>query len=142
MMMKKPIYWAMFTALCSACQKPSPQAQNNSNQQHPYCIIGKKAKIIFPNMTAEVNYPNDSTLHWKTTNPKGETNEGIEHMKYHKIDQHLHFLNWIEKDGFTVSQIINTQTGQVKAYWSFADEKSDTGQRSANFIDGRFQYLP
>jgi hypothetical protein len=100
----------------------------------------KKGIITFPEMKAEVNYTSDTTLHWKTTDPKGEVLEGDEAISYKKLTDHLHFLNWIEKVGWTVSQIINTKDGEVKAYWSFKDEKSAREKRSSQFVDATFGY--
>ncbi|PXY42446.1 hypothetical protein DMB65_03350 [Flavobacterium cheongpyeongense] len=104
-------------------------------------LVGKKGKITFPEMIAEVNYLNDSTLHWKTTSKEGIVVEGYEKMYYKKLTDNLHFLNWIEKDGWTVSQIIDTKAGTVKAFWSFADEKSQRGKRTSMFVDGKFEFI-
>ncbi|ODS77747.1 MAG: hypothetical protein BGO42_02195 [Flavobacterium sp. 40-81] len=106
-----------------------------------YTLIGHKGKITFPEMTAEVYYENDSILHWKTTDTAGKTAEGDEKMHYQKLTDNLHFLNWIEKDGFTVSQLIDTQNGTVKAFWSFHDPKSDKAGRSSLFVDGKFEFI-
>jgi hypothetical protein len=46
-----------------------------------------------------------------------------------------------EKDGWTVSQIIDTKNGTVKAFWSFNDDKSTRGKRSSMFVDARFEYV-
>jgi len=52
----------------------------------------------------------------------------------------LHFLNWIEKTGFTVSQLIDTENGTVKAFWSYADDQSERGHRASMFVDGKFRF--
>jgi len=49
-------------------------------------------------------------------------------------------LNWIEKTGFTVSQVIDTAQGTVQAFWSFADPASEGGHRSSMFVEGRFRF--
>jgi Mlc titration factor MtfA (ptsG expression regulator) len=110
----------------------SLQAQNN------FSLIGKKGIISYPNMKAYVIYSSDSTLHWKTVDEKGVLNEGNEVIRYKRLNDNLHFLNWIEKDGFTVSQVIDTRNGTVKSFLSFNDDKSARGGRSAMFVDGKF----
>ena len=92
-------------------------------------------------MKAEVQYISASKLHWKTTDAKGAIAEGDEQYYYKALTENLHFLNWIEQDGFTVSQIIDTKNGTVKAYWSFADEKSDRGKRDSSFVDAKFDFV-
>lgn len=105
-----------------------------------FVLIGKKGIITFPEMKAEVIYISDSTLHWKTTDNKGVVAEGNENISYEKLTDNIYFLNWIEKDGWTVSQIINTKDGKVKAYWSFNDEKNLRGKRSSMFVDAKFEF--
>jgi hypothetical protein len=104
-------------------------------------LIGRNGKITFPEITALVQYRSETSLHWKTVDAKGIEAEAAEDLHYQMLAPHLHFLNWIEKDGWTVSQIIDTSQGTVKAFWSFADERSPRGQRSAIFIDGRFEFV-
>lgn len=125
--------------LCSCTKKAEPVTTVIPTAD--YTLIGHKGKITFPEMTAEVYYENDSILHWKTTDTAGKTAEGDEKMHYQKLTDNLHFLNWIEKDGFTVSQLIDTQNGTVKAFWSFHDPKSDKARRSSLFVDGKFEFI-
>ena len=118
-------------------QKPIEEASEITSD---YSLIGKKGLISFPEMNAEVTYNSDSTLHWKTIDIKGNISEGDEKMDYKQLTENLHFLNWIEKEGFTVSQIIDTKNGSVKAFWSFADESSPRGKRNSMFVDGKFKF--
>ena len=105
-----------------------------------FSLIGKKGIITFPEMKANVTYTSDSTLHWKTTDNKGVIAEGDEKISYKRLSDNLHFLNWIEKDGWTVSQIIDTKNETVKAFWSFEDDKSTRGKRSSMFVDAKFEF--
>lgn len=105
-----------------------------------YQLLGRKGKIIFPDRTAEVEYIDETRMHWKTTNDKNEIIQGDEKINYVQISEQEYFVNWIEDTGFTVSQIINTKTGDVKAFWSFADTKSGRGGRSSLFVDGKFEF--
>jgi hypothetical protein len=144
--MKKIIYTFTLTCTLISCQNFKSNTGNQEQETNKIIeteqlLIGKSGKITFPEMTAEVKYVNDSTLHWKTIDNKGRVAEGDEKMDYQKLTDHLHFLNWIEKDGWTVSQIIDTKKGTVKAYWSFADEKSTHGKRSSMFVDGKFEFV-
>nr|WP_315250766.1 hypothetical protein [uncultured Flavobacterium sp.] len=110
-------------------------------KQNDYSLIGKKGVLTFPEMKTEVSYISDTTLHWKTTDSEGIVAEGDENINYEKLSDNIHFLNWIEKDGWTVSQIINTEEGKVKAYWSFNNDKSPRGKRSSMFVDGKFEFV-
>lgn len=102
-------------------------------------LAGKTAKITYPDFSAEVQYLNDSTLHWKSVDNTGKTNEATEHVSCKQLNNHLYFLNWIEKDGLTVSQVINTKNGEVDAFLSYKDDKSPAG-RAAQFVKGKFEF--
>lgn len=104
-----------------------------------YALIGKYGKITYTDFTAEVEYLNDSTVHWTAIDKTGKTNEGTEKISYKQLNDHLYFLNWIEQDGLTVSQVINTKEGEVDAFLSYKDEKSTAG-RSAQFLKGKFEF--
>lgn len=144
MKIKATILAALLVTIFISCnqQKKEQNTADKTEEIIPdYSLIGKKGIITFPEMKAEVNYTSDTTLHWKTINNKGVVAEGDEKISYKKLTDNLHFLNWIEKDGFTVSQIIDTKNGTVKAFWSFADDKSTRGKRGSTFVDGKFKFV-
>ena len=87
-----------------------------------------------------VNYISDSLLHWKTIDTTGRVTEGDEKVSYKKVTENLYFVNWIEKDGFTVSQVIDTESGTASAFWSFAKKTSKQGGRDYQFSEGTFRF--
>jgi hypothetical protein len=106
-----------------------------------HALIGQRGQIEFPEAVATVDYISEKSLKWRTVDKNGTISEAIETIDYERVAPHLHFLNWIEKDGWTVSQIIDTKSGTVKAYWSFDDNKSERGNRSAIFVSGSFAFI-
>ncbi|WP_353118137.1 hypothetical protein [Myroides odoratus] len=114
---------------------------STASTQEQEALIGYKGILTYPDFKAEVEYVSENQLHWKTTNAEGVVSEGTETMYYKKIGDHLFFINWIESDGLTVSQVIDTQKGSVDAFLSYADETSSQGKRSASFIQGTFQLM-
>lgn len=129
--------------LLAACHRPAcPKVAQTvaTPDTAALTLIGRKAVITFPKMKAVVTYLSDSTLHWETTDTDGKTASGDERMDYQRLTAGLHFLNWIEKDGWTVSQVIDTRAGTVKAFWSFADEAGTRGKRNSEFVDGTFKF--
>src|SRR5690606_29240565 len=105
---------------------------------HTSSLLGREAIIDFPASRAEVHYSPEGVLIWKVTDCKGSTSEGRERLSYLQLSDTLHFLNWIEKSGFTVSQVVDTAQGTVKAFWSYTDERTEGGQRASMFVDGQF----
>lgn len=53
-----------------------------------------------------------------------------------KIDGTMFFVSWIEKDGTTVSQIIDLEKKTVEAFLTFDDAK---GKRIAQMLGGTYE---
>ena len=140
--MKKIIATLTVIIMLLSCNNANEKkASQNLVSKANFEIIGKKAVLLFPEIKAEVYYKSDSILHWKTTDKKGIVAEGDEKMDYKQLSENLHFLNWIEQDGWTVSQIIDSKNGTVKAFWSFQDETSPRGKRRSLFVNGKFEFV-
>ena len=120
----------------------SPETLVESDSlRRDYSLIRKKGQIVYPQFKAEVSYLTDSTLQWKTTDNNGVVHEGKETIVYRKLSDSMHFLNWIEEDGLTISQVIDTKNGTVHAFASLKDEKSTRAKRSGMALDGTFEFV-
>ncbi|PRD54663.1 MoaF-related domain-containing protein [Sphingobacterium gobiense] len=116
-------------------------ATSEVNDSVDYQLIGKKARLTYPTLSAEVTYIDDSTLHWSQTDTENNHTEGTETISYKQLNNHQFFLSWIEADGYTVSQVIDLETKKVTAYLSYHDEKSKRGKRAADFVEGTVEII-
>lgn len=107
-----------------------------NTQDHEITLIGHMAMLSYPGLTANVKYLNDSTIYWKTTDEKDGVAEGTNRMVVKKIDDTKFFVSWIEKDGTTVSQIIDLEKKTVEAFLTFDDAK---GKRIAQMLEGTYE---
>ena len=107
-----------------------------NTQDHEITLIGHKALLSYPGLTANVKYLNDSTIYWKTNDEKDSVAEGTNRMVMKKIDGTKFFVSWIEKDGTTVSQVIDLEKKTVEAFLTFDDAK---GKRIAQMLEGTFE---
>lgn len=126
-------------ATLSACS-PSGNSTHPSVSNAEHDLIGRTGKITYDKFTAEVAYLNDSTLRWKTVDAKGIVAQESEHVFYQKLNDHSYFLNWMEKNGLTVSQVIDTQDMKVTAYLTYKDVTVPSG-RKTEFLHGKFEYI-
>lgn len=110
------------------------------SMQYAGSLMGRDAIIDFPESRAEVHYTPMGQLQWRVVDAQGHVSEGCEQLSYLQLSDSLHFLNWIEKTGFTVSQLVDTDAGSVKAFWSYADDRCESGHRASMFVDGRFRF--
>lgn len=132
-MKKNIIALTSLALLASACCCKQDKC---NTQDHDITLIGHKATLSYPGLTANVKYLNDSTIYWKTTDEKDSVAEGTNRMVVKKIDGTKFFVNWIEKDGTTVSQIIDLEKKTVEAFLTFDDAK---GKRIAQTLEGTFE---
>ena len=107
-----------------------------NTQDHDIILIGHKATLSYPGLTANVKYLNDSTIYWKTTDEKDSVAEETNRMVVKKIDGTKFFVNWIEKDGTTVSQVIDVEKKTVEAFLTFDDAK---GKHIAQMLEGTYE---
>ena len=107
-----------------------------NTQDYEITLIGHMATLSYPGLTANVKYLNDSTIYWKTTDEKDSVAEGTNRMVVKKIDGTKFFVSWIEKDGTTVSQVIDLEKKTVEAFLTFDDAK---GKRIAQTLEGTFE---
>ena len=107
-----------------------------NTQDHDITLIGHKATLSYPGLTANIKYLNDSTIYWKTTDEKDSVAEGTNRMVMKKIDGTKFFVNWIEKDETTVSQVIDVEKKTVEAFLTLDDAK---GKRIAQMLEGTYE---
>lgn len=102
-------------------------------------LLGRRARIEFPKSVVDVDYTVRGDINWKVTCKESDSvTRGTERAAYLMISDTLHFLNWKEKTGFSVSQVIDTEAGTVRAFWSYAE--SESFRRASMFVDGRFEF--
>jgi|GEM_PF-1582242 len=94
-------------------------------------IMGKSANLNYPGFKVTAHYIDENNLYWKT-----DTDEGHETISYARLAANMHFLNWIEKDGIIVSQIIDCESNTVKSFLSREDAESNRGARSGILMSG------
>lgn len=147
--MKKVISMLTIAALFADCGCPNRKCEGNkqceANTQIPTTeavatptpvnIIGKQALLKYPALTAQVTYLSDKEIHWKTTDDKGQVAEQTNALTLKSINPTQYFLSWVEDDGTTVSQVIDTEKGTVTAFLTY----EEGGKRVSQFLEGTFQ---
>ena len=141
--MKKATYTLAMIALFTACDCPNKTCEANTQTPTteavatpaPVNIIGKQAILKYPALTAKVSYLSEKEIHWKTTNDKGQVAEQTNVLTLKLINPTQYFLSWVENDGTTVSQVIDTEKGTVTAFLTY----EEGGKRVSQFLEGTFQ---
>lgn len=130
-------------ALFTACDCPNKTCVANTHTPTteavatpaPVNIIGKQAILKYPTLTAEVSYLSEKEIHWKTTDDKGQVAEQTNALTLKSINATQYFLSWVENDGTTVSQVIDTEKGTVTAFLTY----EEGGKRVSQLLEGTFE---
>ena len=129
-----------FVASNNAKRKKLLSSENvEAAQAEPtYELIGQRVQLLYDGgMKAEVQYLNDTTLHRKTT-VNGSVAEERNTMVQRRIDNSRFFVNWIENDGTTASQVIDFKEKTVTVFLTFT---GPDGKRNSQLLTGRLELL-
>lgn len=100
-------------------------------------LIGKQLLFDYGSMTVKASYQNDNKLHWEVDSTMGD-----ETISYRRLSPSSFFVNWIEQDGTTVSQVIDLSKHEVSAYITVPSTDSTArGGRSATMLQGKVSVL-
>lgn len=111
------------------------------NKVEPIELVGKKVRLVYPTMTAKVSYLSENELHWQTTEADGAVAEGVENFIYKRIEGNIFFLNWIEADGTTVSQVLDWERKRIQVYLSYSDAEEGRGGRAGTYFEGDVELI-
>lgn len=132
----KVLILVSITLLAVSCNRNEQQDIPQKVDEPELSLIGKKITASYPEMIAEIHYISETELHWKTLDHNNQTGEGNETISYQKVGKNLYFVNWIEKTGETVSQVIDLTNNTVSVFLSYQDDDSTQGKRGSIFFEG------
>lgn len=104
-------------------------ASRNLNSDSPLLdstnVIGKRIRLVYPELTVFESFKSDSTLGWTSVDIGGDREEGQENIRYQIVDEGVHFVGWVTKDGVVVSQIIDLRS--MRAYTLISQPRTKGG---------------
>jgi hypothetical protein len=112
----------------------------------PSNLVGKQAQLIFPTSgyVIQHDYLSNNSLRWTVIeSPQPiERSQAEQTIVAQPIDSHLIMLNWVEYDGTSVSEVIDTEKGKIWAYWTLANSTDGaTNGRTGFFETGNFKFI-
>ena len=82
-------------------QAPSPVQATDTT------LVGKRLHLHFPTNSSTVEYISDDHLFWSSRDSIHGYKEGEDTYHAVRIDSSVFFVNWVEADGTTVSQVLD-----------------------------------
>lgn len=104
-------------------------------------IIGKRLRLTYPEYTVFESFKSDSTIAWTSVNIDGEREEGFEDMSYFLIEDNIHFVGWITKDGNVISQVLDTKGMKVYTIVNHLDSNKKLVKQKKEALSGTIKYV-
>lgn len=104
-------------------------------------IIGKRLRLTYPEYTVFESFKSDSTIAWTSVNIDGERDEGLEDMNYFLIEDNIHFVGWITKDGNVISQVLDTKGMKVYTIVNHLDSNKKLVKQKKEALSGTIKYV-
>ena len=91
-------------------QAPSPVQSTDTT------LIGKRLYLNFPTNSSTVEYISDDHLFWSSRDSVHGHKESEDTYHAVRIDSSVFFVNWVEADGTTVSQVLDLKARTCQAF--------------------------
>ena len=109
--------------LLSACSSGSGSKQHRTQQAHheniqtaDTTLVGKRLYLEFDSNSSVVEYLSSHHLFWSSRDSVHGTKEGEDNYHAVRIGLHVFFVNWVESDGTTVSQVLDLKERTCQAF--------------------------
>ena len=106
------LYTLMASLFFTACHSSDSAHKASHEQAAPIqatdtTLVGKRLHLHFPTNSSTVEYISDDHLFWSSRDSIHGYKEGEDTYHAVRIDSSVFFVNWVEADGTTVSQVLD-----------------------------------
>ena len=108
----------LFTACqrSDTAQKATGEQANAPVQATDTTLVGKRLYLHFPTNNSTVEYISNSHLFWSSRDSVHGRKEGEDTYHAVRIGSSVFFVNWVEADGTTVSQVLDLKARTCQAF--------------------------
>ena len=86
-------------------------------------LVGKRLYLSFDGNSSVVEYLSPQHLYWFSKDSVHGEKEGRDYYNSLHIEPHVFFVNWVERDGTTVSQVIDLKERTCQAFAIYSPKK-------------------
>ena len=106
------LYTLTASLFFTACHSSDSAHKTSHEQAAPVqatdtTLVGKRLHLHFPTNSSTVEYISDDHLFWSSRDSVHGYKEGEDTYHAVRIDSSVFFVNWVEADGTTVSQVLD-----------------------------------
>ena len=108
----------LFTACqrSDTAQKTTGEQANAPVQATDTTLVGKRLYLHFPTNNSTVEYISNSHLFWSSRDSVHGRKEGEDTYHAVRIGSSVFFVNWVEADGTTVSQVLDLKARTCQTF--------------------------
>ena len=126
--------------LCTLTLGACREAQSTDSvlvQASDTTLVGKRLYLSFDGNSSVVEYLSPQHLYWFSKDSVHGEKEGRDYYNSLHIEPHVFFINWVERDGTTVSQVIDLKERTCQAFMTSAIYSPKKDKRVTVTLSGR-----
>ena len=133
----------LFTACqrSDTAQKTTGEQANAPVQATDTTLIGKRLHLKFPTNNSTVEYISNSHLFWSSRDSVHGRKEGEDTYHAVRIGSSVFFVNWVEADGTTVSQVLDLKDHTCQAFITSNVYSRDRTLHSTSVLSGSIEKI-
>ena len=132
--------------LLTACSRDSSGTETSQEDAPPVqttdtTLVGKRLHLRFPDNFSTVEYLSHKHLFWRSRDSVHGRKEGEDIYHAVRIDTSVFFVNWVEADGTTVSQVLDLKARTCQAFITSNVYSRDRTLRSTSVLSGSIENI-
>ena len=141
----------VFLGLCAlplgACREARSSSQTTTSvasqqdtvmvQASDTTLVGKRIHLSFEGNTSVVEYLSHQHLYWFSKDSVHGEKEGRDNYSALHIEPHVFFVNWVERDGTTISQVLDLKARTCQAFITSNVYSAQKNTRSTVTLSGK-----
>ena len=100
-------------------------------------LVGKRIHLSFEGNTSVVEYLSPQQLYWFSKDSIHGEKEGRENYNVLHIEPHVFFVNWVERDGTTISQVLDLKERTCQAFMTSNVYSARKDSRATAILSGK-----
>ena len=100
-------------------------------------LVGKRIHLSFEGNSSVVEYLSHQQLYWYSKDSVHGEKEGRDNYSVLHIEPHVFFVNWVERDGTTISQVLDLKERTCQAFMTSNVYSARKDSRATAILSGK-----
>ena len=104
-------------------------------------LVGKRIHLSFEGNRSVVEYLSHQQLYWFSKDSVHGEKEGRDNYSVLHIEPHVFFVNWVERDGTTISQVLDLKERTCQAFITSNVYSARKDSRATAILSGKITHI-